>query len=332
MKFVISDKALNGGDLSLASFDRLVDRVADEVHKFDFPGADLLEESQWYTSARSTRKKLVSSMLAMPPVRPVHEIHRKSIVVDSPEKIDSAVKAAYSPLVILVEDREADGVFLDLIMSVLGADELKDLWARGKKVIPSGYELTNSGGLHAIPQRISRLIKDSAAAGVSPRIMVLCDSDKRWPGDTENMSYRKIEEIKQVCLDAGAALHILEKRCIENYLPNEVYIEARKKNPGKAYQALIDALLRRTSQQRDHLPVKSFLTESEHDAGELVGFYTPSERSDLELFRERIFPPRPRVMLQMLNNYQACFTEKGLRERDGRDELGALLNTISGEL
>lgn len=332
MRFVISGQALNGEDSSLASFDRLVDRVADEIHKFDLPDADLLEESHWYISARSSRKKLMSSMLAMPPVRSADGTHRKTIIVDSSDDIDSAVKSAHSSLIILVEDREADGVFLDLIVSVLGTAPLKELWQRGKSVVPRGYELMSSGGVSAIPQRIARIIQDAVHVGATARVMVLCDSDRRWPDDVAQMSHRKIEEIKGICHDAGIALHVLEKRCIENYIPDEIYAEARKRNVGQDYQDRIDALLRRNKDQRDHLPVKSFLTEDEHKAGEDAGFYQLSERADLDLLKKRIFPKAPRVMIQMDKDYRAHFTEKGLRQRDGRNELDDLLDTISGEL
>ena len=42
MKFVIHADALNGDDDILALIDRLVDRIADEVHRIDVSAADRL--------------------------------------------------------------------------------------------------------------------------------------------------------------------------------------------------------------------------------------------------------------------------------------------------
>jgi hypothetical protein len=51
MRFVVCAEALNGDDEVLCIIDRLVDRVADEVHVLDVPDANLLQDSQWYAAA-----------------------------------------------------------------------------------------------------------------------------------------------------------------------------------------------------------------------------------------------------------------------------------------
>ncbi len=48
VRFVVYTSALNGDDSVLSIIDRLIDRLADEVHRVDIPDADLLQESAWY--------------------------------------------------------------------------------------------------------------------------------------------------------------------------------------------------------------------------------------------------------------------------------------------
>lgn len=45
MRFVIHQEALNGNDEVLALIDRLIDRVADEIHKIEVMDADMVKSS-----------------------------------------------------------------------------------------------------------------------------------------------------------------------------------------------------------------------------------------------------------------------------------------------
>jgi hypothetical protein len=44
------------------------------------------------------------------------------------EEARTAVKLAHAPLQILVEDRESDGVLLEILVEELGSAELQKLW------------------------------------------------------------------------------------------------------------------------------------------------------------------------------------------------------------
>ena len=139
MKFVIHATALNGEDTDFVLIDRLVDRLAEEVHRVDLPEADLLEESLWYRSARQTRRKVLMSAVSGPPqkVTSGQGPHVKVVEVANPESVRLAEKLAHAPLVVLVEDREADGVLLEIIVEELGWSALKALWKRAKEVTPA---------------------------------------------------------------------------------------------------------------------------------------------------------------------------------------------------
>lgn len=153
MRFVVDASVLNGDDSVLSLIDRLVDRLADEVHRVDIAAVDYLQESRWYRKARATRKKILRSAVAKPPrvTKDSRGPHVKTVEVHDAESARLADKLAHTPLVILVEDRESDGVFLDIAMEELGWPELKRLWTNGRKVTPRATEVDTAGGEQASP-------------------------------------------------------------------------------------------------------------------------------------------------------------------------------------
>ncbi len=332
MKFVLHAAALNCDDSSLALIDRLIDRIADEVHRVDVPDADLVVASRWYQNARTTRQKLLLSALAVPPRKAldVPGPHTKSIEVDSPESVHLAEKMAHTPLVVLVEDREADGVLLEIVVDELGSPSLRALWARAKEVTPRAVEITTAGGVGAIPGRVDRAAKDAEGEGRPIRLFVLFDSDCKWPGDAEVTT--SSEAVRQACDRHLISYHMWKKRCSENYIPDQVFEAARADPFNTSHVDRFDALLRRTPTQRDHFPVKDGLSKEERFRACQAGLYDDSEEEDLAVLEKPLFPKRPRPLQRLQAERRDSFTAAGLRERDGEGELDALLAAISREL
>ena len=129
MRFQLNASILDEDDVALAEVDRLIDRLADEVHVIEVD-ADLVEETKWYQSARDVRRRLLKTALAAPPTKARGALHSKEFIVESRGDLHAAVQLAYTPLCILVEDREADGVFLDIVVEELGDEDLRALWAK----------------------------------------------------------------------------------------------------------------------------------------------------------------------------------------------------------
>jgi hypothetical protein len=323
---------LNGDDSVLSLLDRLVDRVADEVHQVDVPDVDLLQESGWYQKARPTRKKVLTSALAKPP-RVANESrgpHVKVVEVFDAQSAKSADKLAYTPLVILVEDRESDGVLFDIIVEELGWPELQTLWEKGKKATPRAAVLETAGGRDAIPQRIERAVNDAEEEGRPHRLFVLSDGDARWPGDA--LPAQKVAAVREACARHGVPHHVWRKRCSENYIPDRVF-EAVREDPRSATDVdRFNAFLRRSRTQRDHFPVKDGLKAGERSEAIQAGLYSASEEAELRLLEERLLPKRPRPLVLLHNQRREAFTDEGLRERDGEGELEDLLHAIAQEL
>lgn len=334
MRFVVDTTALNGSEEVLRLIDRLVDRVADEVHRIEVPSADLLQDSAWYQGARPILRKIVTSAVAVPPKTSTlpRGPHARQIKVFDPDSARVAEKLAHVPLTILVEDREADGVFLELLVEEIGSPELRSLWTRGKDVTPPAIEFENPAGLGAMPQRVERAADDARNQGRPLRCFVLCDSDARWPEDRDHQSYRPIASLREACRNHSIALHVLQKRSAENYIPDAVF-EALRADPDYASKTdRLDAFLRLKPMQRDHFPIKDGLSDVERTAALAAGLYDSGDEAALNLLRERLLPKRPRPFLLLSEERRASFSSDGLRSRDGNGEIDTLLEAIAQEL
>ena len=175
MRFVVHADALNGDDEVLSLIDRLVDRIAYEVHRVEVPDADLLQISKWFASARQTRRDVLTTAIAGPPHRRINPLgpHAKQIEIRSAEDALIADRLAHAPLQILVEDREADGILLEMLVEELGSPELCNLWKLGRTVTPRAIEISNSGGIDAMPQRVERAVSDATEEGRPVQLFIL---------------------------------------------------------------------------------------------------------------------------------------------------------------
>ncbi len=332
MRFVVHVPALNGDDTVLTLVDRLVDRFAEGLHRVEVPDADLLQESNWFQQAGQTRRKVLTSSLAKPPriLRIGRGPYVKTVELTDAESARLACRLAYAPLVILVEDREADGVLLDVLVEELGWPELRTLWERGRKATPRAAEIHTAGGKDAIPVRVSRIVTDAADEDRPHRLFVLCDSDARWPGDEERR--RPLAAVRQVCAEHGVPHHIWQKRAAENYIPDQAFEAVRDDPRNQAKAKCFDAFLRRSREQRDHFPVKDGLRAEEREKALAAGLYDEAEKEDLELLEQRLFDKRPRPLLRLCQERRDSFSADGLRARDGNGELDTLLRAIAQEL
>ena len=199
-----------------------------------------------------------------------------------------------------------------------------------KRSHPRAIEIDTAGGKGAIPQRIERATSDAAEENRACRLFVLCDSDTRWPGD--EASAREMAAVRGACARHGVPHHFLQKRCAENYIPDQVFETVRDDPRNSSPMNRFNALLRRSRAQRDHFPVKDGLTAGERAQALEAGLYNASEEGDLNLLEVRLFEKRPRPLLRLSKERRDSFTADGLQARDGAGELEALLLAIAQEL
>ena len=122
---------------------------------------------------------------------------------------EEAFRLADEPLVILVENRESDGPFVERVVKELDKRLLGRLWERGGAPI----RFDSVGGAGQMRQEVER-----RASGVPyrPRLVAVIDSDRKGPGGTESQSARRL---RKTCEDHGLSCWVLAKREAENYLP-----------------------------------------------------------------------------------------------------------------
>lgn len=111
-------------------------------------------------------------------------------------------------LYVIVENSNSDKVFLETIASAYKYDEIKN-------AIELGWiKFDTEGGKGGIIRRI----KFHQQKNFKPRLFVLLDSDKEFPKDTH-----KAEKEESFCQGNDVSYHILYKRAIENYIPDEAF-------------------------------------------------------------------------------------------------------------
>lgn len=85
------------------------------------------------------------------------------------------------------------------------------------------------------------------------RCLVIVDGDKRFPGDTTYGSHQTQQNDGAYFQSKAIAYHILEKRAMENYMPDEVY-DSHRNVFGNNW---VDAYLRLTEEQKNYYYIAS---------------------------------------------------------------------------
>lgn len=323
MRIEIAGHLLDDAE-ALRHVDVLVDRL--EVH--DVTTDVLVLAGSLWARSRPGRSGDWKKRLARPVSRGRDgpALHRQAIEVADARQAEAAARQAVSPLVILVEDYEADGRFLDVVVEELGAD-LALLWAACKSATPAGLRI-DSASLGNMPVRIRREVESARTQGRPVRLLVIHDSDRRWPGDEGDL--KATGNIARACRDGGAPPpHALRKRTVENYIPDETFRAIRDATRDSKKAAALDALLSLTSTQRDHIPIKLHGKEDELDGS----LYDGADRRALADIKQ-VFKKRPRPIVAVLDTFDErdTFTAETLRARDARGELDALLQRIADAL
>ena len=103
---------------------------------------------------------------------------------------------------ILVENRESDGPFVERVVKEIDNRQLGKLWERGGAPI----RFDSVGGAGQMRQEVERR---AGAVPYRPRLVAVVDSDKKGPGTTANESARRL---RQICEDRSLPCWVLAKR------------------------------------------------------------------------------------------------------------------------
>lgn len=202
-------------------------------------------------------------------------IHRRQVrVVLSPAEADDlrpedAAEVAESPVIVLVENREADGDFLRRVVAELDRS-LHRYWNAGGR---ERVVIDSVGGKGQMELQVKRACEGRPR----PRLVVIVDSDRRTPSSPASPEATRLHAC---CERYGVSCWLLRKREAENYLPRAL-LEARS-DAGREHRRRVDAWGQLTPDQKDHYDMKDGLaTEPYAEEEALFAALAPEVRAAL---------------------------------------------------
>lgn len=174
----------------------------------------------------------------------------------------------------------------------------------------------NAGGCSNVRNFLTARIKAYKDKPKFLKCYVLLDGDRRYPTDTEpDKKYRKLKENLEVL---GVGYHVLEKRCMENYMPDDAvnsFNSEETKAWIKAYHTL-------TAEQKDYFSLaegftKDITKEQKANTRERESRLTTKDANRRKVSYVRGYLPKPE------QNFYASVTrgnflhlERGLKVKD----------------
>lgn len=252
MTFSITAAAMNVAEPGLNKLDALLNRIEEEVHEMEILEADLLEETCWYKTSRPERRLLLTkigmvmlhrSPRSRGPHLPRYEVRDEGTAAQ-------ACRVAYTPLYVLVENDNSDRRLIKFALMAFANRKTLDLcFGSGQSRTPKACEIESRGGAGELKKLVEKRADEAVAGGVAARIVVTADCDGEWPGDIKPHA----QEIRDVCANRGIACVLLNKRTAENYVPDGVWMTWAGRPEQTNIRPAIEALMRLSPVQRDHV-------------------------------------------------------------------------------
>jgi hypothetical protein len=218
------------------------------------------------------------------------------------------------PTAVIVENAQTDGGWLAMMIRRL-RPRLAGVLAQQSLAL----DIRTAGGVGEIPKEVARI--GALYQSLRPhermplRVVALADSDSRQPGEISAGAH----EVKRAAESVGAVAHILRKRTIENYIPDDsLYRYAAIRRDRSSAVELVASL---QSPARDHYPLKTGLTSEELAA---TGNMYPSG-IDLGVNLGDF-------ITDFMTSFGHDVDQNELRKRDGENELDDLLDLLEENL
>lgn len=242
--------------------------------------------------------------------------HEKWVQTADCSKCDAAKLANFCdlPTVLIVENTSTDGEWVKLMIR-----KLRPRLMRYLKEPYVALEIRQAGGIGEIPKELertaSRYSRARTAQTLPLRVIVMSDSDAELPGHPSSQA----RKVKAVADSLGAAVHILQKRTIENYLPDNSLGAYAARRPD--CRSAVDLIVGLVGPARDHYPLKTGLKQNEIDA---AGNMYPAGMP--------IGVKMGDFISDFLSEFEPHVETHELKKRDGVSELDELLNLIEENL
>jgi hypothetical protein len=221
-------------------------------------GAERLEDLQYFRELAGVDQSLIRKYTDDAMI--TGDInHAQRIVSNTKEEtnvynITEAIRFFNTPVGLILENSLNDSYFIRAIFQYFGTST-RDGTNILLSFVDNGWiSFVNAGGWtnikNYINERKQALETFALRQGKPPqkylRYFVLMDSDKSYPTDSDSTIGK--ENLREELEALGCEVHILEKRAMENYMPDEVIQDL-----GTPYKAWIDAYNHLSNEQKDYL-------------------------------------------------------------------------------
>jgi hypothetical protein len=225
--------------------------------------------------------------------------------------VDSLSLFLNLPTVLLVENAKSDGDFIKAV-----ANRLKPRLNGSLRGAYQSVQIYQGGGIGELPREITRISERyilHRPNGLPPRFLVVADSDAKQPGQPSGDASLVAKAARTTSIDC----HILEKRSIENYIPDEALAGFARKRPH--LRDAVTAITSLSGAARDHYPVKGGLPGDISKSTEIESLYPTGFPRELGLSN---------FVTDFLNVSRDNLTKNNLVERDSGGDLKRLLGML----
>lgn len=211
-------------------------------------------------------------------------------------KIEEALMFLNQPTYIVIENSLNDSYFLKTIFYYFDDDKILTEFIKNNWI-----EFVNAGGWSNINNYIEGKLSsyDTLAKKYQKedyaylRCFVMVDSDKTYP--SENVTDK--EQLKIDLEAKNIKVHILKKRAMENYMPDEVIDSLPSKGKGfRQFKGWVETYKRLTPDQKNYLNYKDGFTKGK------------KSRSDLDINIQNLYP------IAQINDADFAILDKGLQQ------------------
>ncbi|WP_312075672.1 hypothetical protein [Chryseobacterium sp.] len=177
--------------------------------------------------------------------------------------IEEAIRFFSQPISIILENNKNDAYFIKAIINHLDSSGIL------KEYIANGWiRFENAGGCGNVRNFIEGELKSfedlASRNSRNPhdyyKAFVLLDSDKEFPTQNQKSQYTALINYLNSININSEKFHLLEKRMMENYMPDEVFLSLKEDYRGRTGKRdllnWINTYLSLTSLQKDFLNIK----------------------------------------------------------------------------
>jgi hypothetical protein len=270
----------NGKDMR--RLDKLWNVIEDQHTLFLKEDKDInaLMESNWYAGLRDSIKTeihgfIIQLLQSEKETKPKIKVSNMNIEHYS---IEEAIRFLCQPFSLILENSNKDAFFFNTL--------LYNFKKKGKQISfakANGWFVFGMGGGSTIPDMLQSKMDEFKGVIFKKdskkylRCFVLIDSDRHFPTDEKQHKLVDFLEENEI------PYHILEKREMENYLPDEVFSEITNN------REFVDAYLRLEPTQKDYFDIEKGFEDKSLDSyrEEIWQLYESVPSRDFAIFRKQ---------------------------------------------